>query len=135
MKDYLIEVIHKFVPINGSDIPVGDNVESSVDAILARPNTICIAEEGKGIILGLVYPAYWNTSVLIAQELGWWVEPEYRGTSVGIKLYSKFKQRARELGATKLMMICLESSEPDKLESFYLLQGLKPTERTFMGDL
>lgn len=131
---YLAEIIRKFAPLTNAGIPVTQNIEDLCAAYLTNPNFVYLEEPGKGAILGLVFPHWWNPSVLVAQELGWWVEPEYRGTSVGIRLLKQFEIRVAELGATKVMMICLEALEPDKVEQIYTKLGYTKLERIFIKE-
>lgn len=133
--DYVSEVIKKFAPINGMGIPPSDNIEEIVKNLLSNPNVICIKEDGKGVILGLIYPLYYNPSVLIAQELGWWVEPEYRNTTLGVRLLKKFEKEAISKGATKVMMIYLEAQNPDTIKNIYHKMNYRAVEHTMIKDL
>lgn len=135
MKEYLAEVFKKFVPLSGSNIPIGDNIDKVIDSLLSNKNFICVIKKGKGVIIGMVYPCYWNPDVLMAQEFGWWVEPEYRNTSLGIKLLNKFEDTAKEMGAKHISMIALESSSPDKVGSIYTKKGYTLLEHTYMKEL
>ena len=132
MKDYIVSVFKKFVPISGTSIPVGDNIEETVGELLANPNFICICEEGKGVIIGIVYPVFWNTKVLSAQELGFWVEPAYRKTGLALSLLRSFEKTVKELGAEEITMIALESSNPDIVGRMYEKLGYTKLEHTYM---
>ena len=131
MTKYITEVFKKFVPISGTSIPVSPNIEEVVKEFLLNPNFICISKEGKGCIIGIVYPAFWNPDVLIAQELGLWVEPELRNSGLGIKLLLSFEQKAKELGAKEITMIALESSDPTTVGSIYERLGYSKLEHTY----
>lgn len=135
MNEYIVSVFKKFVPLNGTGIPVSEHIEDIIEGILKNESIICICEEGKGVIIGIVYPTFWNPDVLVAQEIGWWVEPEYRKTSLGIRLLTQFEERAREKGAQKCYMIALESSSPDKVGGIYEKSGYSLLEHTYMKGL
>lgn len=132
---YLAEIIKKFAPQTAFDVPVADNIEAIAQHYLTLDNFIYIEEPGKGAILGLVFPHWWNPSILVAQELGWWVEPEYRGGTLAIRLLNRFEEAAKAKGASKIMMICLEAVEPDKVEKIYLKKGYAKLERIFSKDI
>lgn len=132
---YLAEVIKKFAPINGSGVPVADNIEDIAAHLLDNPDVICIMEPGKGILLAIVYPCYWNPSYLMAQEMGWWVEPEYRNTRLAIRLLKQFEAEAKARGAKKISMIALEAVEPEKVHRIYLKNNYKLVERNYMKGL
>lgn len=132
---YLAQIVTKFAPQTGFPVPVAENIEELCETILAQPNIIYIEEENKGAILGIVYPHWWNPSVLVAQELGWWVEPEYRKTSVGIRLLKQFELEVTRRGASVNMMICLEEVDPDYVEQLYTRLGYHKLERIFAKEL
>ena len=135
MIDYISEVFKKFVPITGTSIPVTDNIRDVVEHYLSNPNFICIAEENKGVLLGVVVPAFWNPEVLVAQELGWWVEPEHRKSGFGARMLLTFEKKAKEMGAKEIMMICLENSEPEKVGLMYEKLGYSKAEYVYMKRL
>lgn len=85
-----------------------------------------------GVIGALVYPHYWNASVLVAQELFWWVDEEYRGTSLGLKLLRSAERSCKAAGAHSLTMLCLDDLEGARVASFYRKCGYKPQEQTFV---
>jgi len=135
MSAYLSEVIHKFTPLSGSDIPVAEDTAGIVESLLANPSIVYKEVVGKGCILGIVYPHFLNPEVVICQELGWWVEPEFRNTSVGIKLYNAFEREAVTRGATKVMMISLEAQSPQRMDRLYKKLGFRMLEHTYIKEV
>jgi len=133
--NYVTEVIKKFAPINGLNIEPADNINDIVEGLLQNKDIICIKKDGKGVILGIIYPLYYNPSVLIAQELGWWVEPEYRNTSIGIKLLKEFEAEAKERGAKKIIMFYLEAQTPDRIDNILQRLNYKHVEYNMVKDL
>jgi len=135
MSRYLVNTIAQFLPMTGSGIPVSEFTPEIVKELLSNPNVIYIEEPGKGCILGIVYPHFLNPEYTICQELGWWVEPEWRGTTLGMRLIKQFETAAKLAGADKIIMIRLDSLEPDKIEDIYLRTGYRPLERSFIKEL
>lgn len=133
--NYVAEVIKKFAPINGFGVEASSNIEEITNNILDNKDIICIQKEGKGVILGIVYPLFYNPSVLIAQELGWWVEPEYRNTTIGIKLLKEFEAEAKKRGAKKVIMFYLEAQTPTKIKSMLERIGYSSTEHNMAKDI
>jgi N-acetylglutamate synthase-like GNAT family acetyltransferase len=84
-----------------------------------------------GCIGVLVFPLYSNLSYILAQELFWWIDREYRGTSGGIRLLNVAEAEAKKLGAKRMMMLCLDRVEGDKVASLYQKLGYESQERTF----
>ena len=93
-----------------------------------------VAENGsiQGVAGALVFPAYWNRNEIMAQELFWFLRPEYRGTSTGLKLLISLENSAREKGAKRLMMLCLDALDGDKIASMYERLDYEPQERTYV---
>lgn len=132
---YLSEVIKKFTPLSGFDIPIHYNTKEIAQGLLDNPNTIYVEDEGKGCLLGVVYPHYLNPDILVCQELGWWVEPQYRKSGVGMALYRRFEKKAIARGIKKLIMISLETQEPDKMNKLYIKQGFRVLEHTYIKEV
>lgn len=90
-------------------------------------------KEGKlvGFIVGLVSPSLVNENYLVGTELAWWMEPEHRKGSAGIRLLRHIEKSAKEIGCILWSMMCLEEQAPEKIEKMYLSEGYKKTERTF----
>jgi len=133
--NYLAEVIKKFAPINGFGFEAAENIEEIAEKLLQSKDIICIKKDGKGVILGIIYPLYYNPSVLVAQELGWWVEPEYRNTTLGIKLLKDFEKEAKKRGAKKVIMFYLEAQTPDKIDSMLKRMNYEHMEYNMVKDL
>lgn len=85
-----------------------------------------------GFACGVKSPSLMNRDYSIGAELAWWVEPEYRGTSSGIKLLKHVENQAKEAGCFAWSMMCMESLNPDEVESLYIRLGYSPSERTFV---
>ena len=99
---------------------------------------MCFVSESEcitGFILGLPFPCPMNRLVTMATELAWWVEPLYRNTSAGVKLLKALEESAEQNGCVSLSMICLESLEPEKIQSIYQRIGYVQVERTFLRAL
>lgn len=81
-----------------------------------------------GMIAGLMFPLYFNSSHSNAQEMFWWVTPEHRKSSVGIKLLKAFERWAKLKGAKTIQMGTLAKLNPEKLASVYKKLGYKESE-------
>lgn len=135
MQTYVANVIRKFTPLSGLDIPMYHDTNLLAKNLLDNPNIILCAEKDKGLILGIIYPHYTNPDVLIAQELGWWIEPEYRKTSLAIKLFNSFEVEAKLRKASKIIMACLHTQEPRAVSNIYVKKGYTPLEYSFIKDI
>lgn len=118
--------------------------QSEIDSEVLRQTLVNLMENGislvaengtvKGAIGGLVYPS-WFSGELIAQELWWWCDPEIRGTSTALKLLLSLENEAKNRGATRLMMLCLDGLDGDRIANIYTRLGYHAEERTFSKDL
>lgn len=99
--------------------------------------TFVIDNDGEVVGAGsvLVYPFSFNNSYLAAQELFWWVDPEYRRGTNGLDLYRAIEGWAKDHGANIMFMIAIENDCIDKVTRLYNRYGYEKTEHTFMKEL
>ncbi len=93
-----------------------------------------VAEQGHDIIgftAGCTVPLMGNTDVLHGTELAWWVDPEHRGGSSGIKLLKALESAAREKGCIYWSMIFMETSMPDSVRNMYEKLGYELKETSY----
>lgn len=88
-----------------------------------------VAERG-GAVVGLI--ALWvflhpYSGERMASELVWWVNPEQRGGSLGVRLLKRAEMWAREHGAAVLQMI----APNDKVAGFYQACGFAFVESSY----
>lgn len=86
--------------------------------------------DSKGMLVGYC-SEFLLGKIKTATELGWWVNPEDRKTSIGKELLQAFEEWAKEQDCKLITMISLD----DALGSFYEKCGYKLTERTYMKEL
>lgn len=86
-----------------------------------------------GIAGALAYPHYFNADSLTAQELFWWVRPESRGGSAGVRLLQAMEAWAKGVGCTTMTMICLPIDSP--AERVYQRVGYRASERSYIKRL
>jgi GNAT superfamily N-acetyltransferase len=108
--------------------PLKDLIENE-DAIMliARKESEII-----GMVGGLVYPVWYNPSILMGQEFFWYVKPEHR-CGVGARLLTELEKEAKEKGAVIFEMMSMESMP--SLDGFYNRFGYKSSEKTFIKRL
>ncbi len=66
-----------------------------------------------------------------ASESFWFVAPEHRNSSVGLKLFNAFESEARERKCEGILMIHLDGLNAEVLEKLYLRKGYKPAEKIY----
>jgi GNAT superfamily N-acetyltransferase len=67
-----------------------------------------------GGLLGLLTPLWFNQSAMVASEVAWWVDPQYRGGAAGVRLLYTFEAWAKERGATAVSLsdLVLDGEQP-----------------------
>jgi N-acetylglutamate synthase-like GNAT family acetyltransferase len=77
---------------------------------------IIYIEEGKGLIMGVIVPTIWCNKTFALQELAWYVMPEFRGTSVGYRLFKQFVEHGKQLkesGRINFVVLSKLTNSPD----------------------
>lgn len=80
-------------------------------------------------------PSYWNSRVTTAGLLFIWMEPKERKDGRGEAFLSAIEGRAREMGASVLMVNSLDTSKPEAMGRLYRKSGFTGTERYYMKGL
>ena len=51
----------------------------------------------QGMIIARIVDDVWMPEIKFLRELAWWVEPEYRGTTMGYRLLCEYREFGRDL--------------------------------------
>lgn len=105
----------------------------STIAILAKHGLLLIAEkDGKAVGMAAVdvAPAYWNHDVMLAKELFWFVQKEYR-QGIGRQMLRALEETVRSRGAQLFDLVAEEGKRSLALARVYTAGGFSPKERTF----
>lgn len=92
-----------------------------------------LIDEG-GMIGWINFPVF-MTGTPVAQELFWWVDEDKRKTGLGLKLLRSAEAKAKEQGASHIMMLCLDRLDGEKVAKLYKRMGYESREQTFMRAL
>lgn len=111
------------------------DIHSTLTNLLRDDTGILSVAEVNGEIVGmagaLIYPLYFNTAHMTGQELFWWVKPEHRKSSVGIKLLDSIEAEAKAKGAITFTMIALDHMSYETLKNIYERRGYTASEHSF----
>lgn len=109
---------------------------SALEDLINNPLAIVYMAKEDGISIGMaaavLYPLWYNTKVLVAQEFFLYVLPEKR-TGIGHKLKLKLEEDAIKLGAVTMAMGSVEALP--SLDTYYARSGYAPSEKTFIKRL
>ena len=92
---------------------------------------LCVAEingEVVGFAAGIQGALLGNAAVKTGNEVAWWVSPEHRGGSTGIKLLKFIENLARAKGIKYWSMAFMCSSMPETVEQIYQKLGYEKSE-------
>ena len=64
----------------------GEHARSSLAALMERGVLVAESAGAAGAIVGLMALLWFNPTVSVAAEFGWWVDERFRGSSAGVKL-------------------------------------------------
>jgi N-acetylglutamate synthase-like GNAT family acetyltransferase len=75
-------------------------IEELLTQVITGRGTIFVADYEKelaGMLIAVRNSNAWDPKILALNELAYWVDPQYRNTSAGYKLLSKYRDYAQEL--------------------------------------
>lgn len=84
-----------------------------------------------GLIMAVVGKAHMNNNP-VAQEVIWWVEPEFRKSKSGIALYRSFKFWAEKVGC---QIVIISSYTDERFEKILKRDKFNVKEYTFIGGI
>lgn len=129
---FLATTTYKSLPLDLEKIAVGTKelIEAGVDTsvlILSMDG-----EEAVGLlgIKAFVLPV---NDLKIAQEILWWVEPEYRKSRRGLELYMAGEYWAKKVGCSLMQMVSQETFP--EVEVFYERKGYRKAEQAWIKEL
>lgn len=110
----------------------GDEFIQDISKVMVLENVEIMVAEFDGKIVGGIGIAYvpfiWNQTILVGDELFWWVFPG-APFKTGSILFDRAMERIEEKGARPFFR-SLDTS-PERIEKFYARQGLKQFESVF----
>lgn len=115
----------------------------SYDEASITTTTETVIRQGFGILItdkevlcgglgAMVSPSIFNFSLLQANEVVFFVYPEYRGTNIGTQLLDSYEKVAKERGCTYVTLVAPEALKKDKLDILYRRKKFKEFETTYL---
>lgn len=102
--------------------------------MIAGRGFVLIDDQLRGFLAAYVTRNFWNSSVKELHEVAWWVEPEFRETSVGGKLWLRFNKLAQDMLNQKRVQIVCTSLMPNSPNIDYTRYNFKPMQATFFRE-
>lgn len=132
--DSIIKIARKFHSVSGWNNYISFDEESLRDSLenMLDSEDACVLVDGNGgVLVGMIYPQYFNKSALVAQEVFWWAEKN------GMRLFKAFEGWAEDNGADVIMMAALEDKNlrMETIISMYKRNGYKHMERMMIKEI
>jgi GNAT superfamily N-acetyltransferase len=109
-----------------------ESVEHVIDLML--DGVFLVAEEdGKlvGMVGLVVFPHLFNRDHLVANEVVWWVDPDYRGKRIAVDLMAAIEPACKEKGVSAIQMVALANSPP-AAAAIYERMGYTHSESSYL---
>lgn len=93
---------------------------------------IAEGEDGErlGGILGFITPHFYDPSMIMLTELAWWVAPEHRNGTVGLKLFKEFEKAGKERGCSAISMT--STVHTPELPKYFEKKGYSHVESNYV---
>lgn len=103
---------------------------------IASPDALSlVADEGDDTLgafcCAICFPAYWNPTVKVANELTLWVSPETRGKGVASEMINRLSVWAKQKGASLVAVGSTVYLEPKAMKKLMLKHGFSLEERVY----
>ncbi|MBP6203361.1 MAG: GNAT family N-acetyltransferase [Azonexus sp.] len=107
--DTLVEMGREFFASAPYSRFIAYDPDSIRDAVIGMVQFGCalVAEAGGqivGFIVGHMAPTWFNRSQWVATEFAWWVAPDHRGSTAGVRLLQAFEAWGVSRGAVAVVM-------------------------------
>ena len=123
----------KMTPYSANEL---DYASLGATFIRAVNDGLAFVAEDDGDVCGMLIahkvPAFFNNSVLIAQEIGWWVDDDYRDTKAGGMLLNAFESEAFK--TCKYTVMSLLSTSPEQLKGYLNYRGYVEKEHSYFKE-
>lgn len=133
----LASMLDQFQQVLGLNIPPDlASVRKNFELYASMGTSVMLVAEQDGKLVGTImavgYPYPLNEAYIVGEELFWWVSPEHRGGSVGLRLATALESAAKEKGWHALSMCAaLGSDSCSAVERFYRRNGFTESDHKF----
>lgn len=122
-------------PYRGLVIPNVGQLQRLVEFLLDHGG-VFVAQVDGGDVVGMIGASVIVHPIageLVGSEVAWWMEPEHRGGSAGVRLLEAAERWAGAMGAVRFQMIAPAGDE--RVREFYRRRGYMEVETVFQREL
>lgn len=132
----IVEMARRFFPESGyARIAPMPDAQAAGLALITMDSGIMLVAEVDGTIAAMaclhIEPFLFNPAVTIAQELVFWIEPEFRGGMLAARMLRAIEERCNKRGVRVIRMATLPSS-PEAAAQLYERSGFALSETYFV---
>jgi N-acetylglutamate synthase-like GNAT family acetyltransferase len=106
-------------------------IDKQLTSIIAGAG-IALIEEGKGFIIGVISPCFYDEKIFVLSEMAWFVRKEYRNTSVGYRLFKSYLDESKELKEANRIHVEVISKLHNSPDIHYQKYGFKKLQESWM---
>lgn len=137
-KEQYIEIMRQFIDERMTEFGIKfdeEQASNQFDLFFKLPEVLVLVleNEGKlvGAVAGVIGPMLFCKGVMI-QEMVWYIKPENRGLSSGVKLLRAFEEEAKYKGCTSIIMVGMAE---DASNNFYVKDGYQLLQNNYYKEL
>lgn len=132
-----LRAFDEFFPAERSLYPGDGTVAYNLEQLMNRDDIVFLVATNEvqpiGFILGAKIAHFFNPAIVVLQELLWWVSPEFRGSSAGLRLLHEFVDIGK-LEEVDWITCSLETGSPVNPNALER-RGFRLLERSFLMEL
>ena len=142
-KDFvdLIDMGREFLEQSGNSFTTFDepSFSATLISLMSGVNgaTLLVAESAGravGMAASVTFPFYANANTRLAQEIFWFVKPDFR-SGLGAALLDELEAEAKRSGAAVFMSAAIAGLRDGAIGRVYERRGYKPLENTYLRKL
>ena len=112
-------------------------VKATSEYLFTNGLNLVVEDEGEivGLMSGVVVPFFMNANAKVWQEIIYYIKPEKRVGTIGLRLFKEMERYAKDKGCTHCLMAHLCNINSDRMSKLYGRQGYSPMEIQFLKKL
>lgn len=115
--------------------PMSKPSAAGLAILCMRDGVLLVAEDDAGALHGMavlyVSGCLFNVSLLTAEEIAWWIEPEARGGMLAVRMLKAVEQACADKGVDVIRMAALKDSPPAAI-ALYEKRGYARSDSHYM---
>ena len=132
----LLRMGKEFYDASGYKDVCGFNYTDVTGLLVRLIDAGTLLTNGDSCMLGFTtFNMFFDVSCLSAQELFWWVDKDKRGGRLGLELFAKTEEIAKNMGVKNMIMLSLDHLDGEKVNRIYEKLGYVSREKSYMRSL